>query len=50
MLIFNVIDNGLACDCGVCRDMIMSITDYARNIFLKNGLNYLVYFIWYTAV
>ena len=42
MLILNIIDNGLACDCGVS-------TDFARNIFLKNGLYYLVYYIWYIA-
>ena len=41
MLILHVIDNGLACNCGVCR----VLADFARNIVLKNGLYYLVYYI-----
>ena len=35
MLIFNVIDNGLDCNCGVC--IVLHITDFARNAFLKMG-------------
>ena len=42
MLILNIKDNGLACDCAVCRVLIMT---YRR----LNGLYYLVYYIWYIA-
>ena len=50
MLILNDMDNGLACDCRVCRVLIVTyITDFARILFLKNGLYYLVYYIWYIA-
>ena len=38
MLILNSLDNGLGCDCGVSRVLILIITDFARNIFLENGL------------
>ena len=47
MLILNAIDNGLACACGVYRVLIMAYHRFARNIFLLNGLYYLVYDIWY---
>ena len=49
MLILNFINNGLACDCGVCRVLIMTYHLFSINIFLKNGLFYLMYYIWYTA-
>ena len=49
MLILNVKDNGLACDFGVCRVLIMTYHRFARNIFRKNGLYYLVYYIWNIA-
>ena len=49
MLILNAIDNGLACDCGVCSVFIMTYHRFSKNIFLKNGLYYLVYYIWYIA-
>ena len=47
MLIMNAIDNGLACDCGVCRALIMTCHRFARILFPKNGLHFLVYYIWY---
>ena len=52
MLLLNVIDNGLACDCIVCRVLIMTFgdtIDFARKNFVKNGLYYKVYYIWYIA-
>ena len=49
MLILNAIDNGLACDCGVYRVLIMAYHRFCKNIFLKNGLYHLVYYIWYIA-
>ena len=32
MLILNVIDNGLACDCGVCRVLIMTYHRFCKNL------------------
>ena len=49
MLILNVIDNGLACDCVVCRVLIMTYHRFCKKKFVKNGLYYLVYYIWYIA-
>ena len=38
MLILNVIDNGLACDCGVCRVLYYGIPPILQEIFpLKMG-------------
>ena len=31
MLILNVIDNGLACNCGVCRVLIMKCHRFCKN-------------------
>ena len=48
MLILNIIDNGLACDCVVCRVLIMTYHRVCKkNKIIKNGLYYLVYYIWY---
>ena len=49
MLILNVIDNDLACDCGVCRVFIMTYHRFCNDFIPKNGLYYLVYYIWYIA-
>ena len=49
MLIFNVIDNDLACNCGVCRVLNMKCHRFRNILFLKNGLYYLLYYIWYIA-
>ena len=49
MLILNAIDNGLACYCGVYRVLIMAYHRICKKYFLKNGLYYLVYYIWYIA-
>ena len=49
MLILNVIDNGLACDCGVCRFLILTYHRFFKRYFRKNGLYYLVYYNWYKA-
>ena len=38
MLILNVIDNGVACECGVSRVLIMTYHQFTRINFLKNGL------------
>ena len=48
MLILNIIDTGLACDCGVCRVLIMAYHRFCNKYF-KNGLYYLAYYIWYIA-
>ena len=52
MLILNVIDNGLACDCGVSRVLIMTLSPILPGIFyIKMGCTNLVYefYIWYIA-
>ena len=49
MLSMNVVDNGLACDYGVCRVLIMTCHRFCKNFIPKNGLHYLVYYIWYIA-
>ena len=49
MLILNVIDNGLACDCAVCRVLIMTYHLFCKNFIPYNGLYYFVYYIWYIA-
>ena len=49
MLNLNVIDNGLACDCGVCRVLITIYHRFCKNFIPKNGLYCLVYYIWYIA-
>ena len=47
MLILNIIDNVLASYYGVCRVLIMIYYRFARILFLKIGLFYLRYYIWY---
>ena len=33
MLILNIKDNGLACDCGVCRALIMTYHRFCKKYF-----------------
>ena len=47
MLILNIIDNGLASYCGVCRVLIIIYYRFARILFLKIELYYFGYYIWY---
>ena len=50
MLSLNVIDNGLACDCGIFRVLIMAYHRFCKKKILKNGLYFLVYYIRYKAL
>ena len=44
MLVFNVIDNGLACYCGVSRVLIMADNRFCKNCIPKKCVVLLVFF------
>ena len=49
MLIINAIYNGLACDCGVSRVLIMTYHRFCKKYFIKKWAVLIVYYIWYIA-
>ena len=47
MLVLKIIDNGLGCDCGVCRAFVYDILLFLHEFkSIKTWLYYLVYYIW----
>ena len=49
MLILNVKDNGLACDCGVSRVLILTYHRFLKELFYLKWVVLIVYYIWYIA-
>ena len=50
MLILNTIDNGLACDRGVSRALIMTYHRFCKKYFTQKRVVLIVYYIWYIAL
>ena len=49
MLILNSLDNGLGCDCGVSRVLIMIYHRFCQKYFLCIWVVLIVYYLWYKA-
>ena len=49
MLILNVIDNDLSCDCGVSRVLILTYHRFSQKYFTLKWVVLIVYCIWYIA-
>ena len=47
MLILNIIDNGLVCDCGVSRVLIMTYHGFCKKYLPYKWIVLIVYCIWY---
>ena len=43
MLILNVIDNGLACDCGDSRALVMTYHRFCKKYFRSNTVSHFSY-------
>ena len=49
MLILNSLDNGLGCDCGVSRVLIVIHHRFCKNKFPCKWVVLMVYYVWYKA-
>ena len=49
MLILNAIDNGLACECGVSRVLILTYHRFCKKNFTYKWAVLIVYYIWHIA-
>ena len=49
MLFLNGLDNGLGCDCGVSRVLIMIYHRFCKKYFPLKWVVLIVYYLWYKA-
>ena len=49
MLILNSLDNGLGCDCGVSRVLILIYHRFCKKYFPCKWVVLIVYYLWYKA-
>ena len=49
MVILNSLDNGLGCDCGVSRVLIVIYRRFSKKYFPCKWVVLIVYYVWYKA-